>query len=145
MELEQTQEITDPVVEEVETVESVEPAETIAEKPVEQEVQPDYQKEIEALKQEIATKDQSLAFLYEQKVKELPESLQSLVPDGLPVTDRLEWIEKAKQVETSKPETEPIVSIGKPIPVSNANRPESTAPLSPTDKMAGHFREVFGW
>lgn len=107
--------------------------------------------QIEQLKKELADKDSSLNSIISDKVKQLPESLQVLLPESLSITDKLVWIEKANAVNSNKEtvKEEPTTSIGSSArqlfetELTELVDTEPHKPLSTTEKMAGYFAKMF--
>ncbi|MFW3653270.1 hypothetical protein [Vagococcus fluvialis] len=137
------QEITEVVPKPVETPEST---------PEEQETtnQTEETEQIEQLKKELAERDSSLNSIVSEKLTELPESLQVLMPESLSVSEKLNWIEKAKAAtpdqESVKEGTEEILTIGssgRKVFEDDTVDTEYQKPLSATEKLSGYFSNMF--
>lgn len=141
--IDNNQEITEVVTESVETPEvTTEVQETTN--------QTEETEQIKQLKKELAERDSSLSSIITEKLTELPESLQVLMPESLSVSEKLNWIEKAKAVnpqkESVKEETEEALEIGasaRKVFEDATVDAEPQKALSPSKKMAAYFSNMF--
>lgn len=88
----------------------------------------------------------SLEEIVAEKEKGIPDTVKALMPEGINVTEKLVWLNKAEALKTTEEkivkEPEQIVSIGKPTPLTAEVIDQSE--LSTTQRMSNFFGEFFG-
>ena len=97
---------------------------------------------------QVAAMESALKAVIEQKVQGLPEGIAALMPEGLPVTEQLTWVDKAaKAVPVKEPAAEPaqpvIETIGQPTPVQTEIQVD-LKDLTASQKLSNYFQEFFG-
>lgn len=97
---------------------------------------------------QVAAMESALKAVIEQKVQGLPEGIAALMPEGLPVTEQLAWVDKAaKAVPVKEPAADPaqpvIETIGQPTPVQTEIQVD-LKDLTASQKLSNYFQEFFG-
>lgn len=103
-------------------------------------------KSVEQATSSIEEYQKSLEEIVAEKEKNIPETVKALMPEGINVTEKLAWLNKAEALKPTEQEavTEPeqIISIGKPTPVTQEVIDQSE--LTTTQRMSNFFGEFFG-
>ena len=103
-------------------------------------------KSVEQATSSIEEYQKSLEEIVAEKEKNIPETVKALMPEGINVTEKLAWLNKAEALKPTEQEavTEPeqIISIGKPTPVTTEVIDQSE--LTTTQRMSNFFGEFFG-
>lgn len=103
-------------------------------------------KSVEQATSSIEEYQKSLEEIVTEKEKNIPETVKALMPEGINVTEKLAWLNKAEALKPTEQEavTEPeqIISIGKPTPVTQEVIDQSE--LTTTQRMSNFFGEFFG-
>lgn len=103
-------------------------------------------KSVEQATSSIEEYQKSLEEIVTEKEKNIPETVKALMPEGINVTEKLAWLNKAEALKPTEQEavTEPeqIISIGKPTPVTTEVIDQSE--LTTTQRMSNFFGEFFG-
>lgn len=103
-------------------------------------------KSVEQATSSIEEYQKSLEEIVAEKEKNIPETVKALMPEGVNVTEKLAWLNKAEALKPTEQEavTEPeqIISIGKPTPVTQEVIDQSE--LTTTQRMSNFFGEFFG-
>lgn len=103
-------------------------------------------KSVEQATSSIEEYQKSLEEIVAEKEKNIPETVKALMPEGINVTEKLAWLNKAEALKPTGQEavTEPeqIISIGKPTPVTTEVIDQSE--LTTTQRMSNFFGEFFG-
>lgn len=103
-------------------------------------------KSVEQATSSIEEYQKSLEEIVAEKEKNIPETVKALMPEGINVTEKLAWLNKAEALKPTEHEavTEPeqIISIGKPTPVTTEVIDQSE--LTTTQRMSNFFGEFFG-
>lgn len=103
-------------------------------------------KSVEQATSSIEEYQKSLEEIVAEKEKNIPKTVKALMPEGINVTEKLAWLNKAEALKPTEQEavTEPeqIISIGKPTPVTQEVIDQSE--LTTTQRMSNFFGEFFG-
>ncbi|MBP2966646.1 hypothetical protein [Acinetobacter baumannii] len=101
-------------------------------------------KSVEQATTDIEAYQKSLEEIVAEKEKSIPDTVKALMPEGINVTEKLAWLNKAEALKPSEEEKEPeqIVSIAKPTPVTQEVIDQSV--LTTTQRMSNFFGEFFG-
>lgn len=101
-------------------------------------------KSVEQATTDIEVYQKSLEEIVAEKEKDIPDTVKALMPEGINVTEKLAWLNKAEALKPTEEKKEPeqIVSIGKPTPVTQEVIDQSE--LTTTQRMSNFFGEFFG-
>lgn len=100
------------------------------------------QGKVEQLKDKVKTLESVVSGLVETKLKELPENLHALVPEGDSVA-KLAWLNKAEESGIFNKQTKaPNVEIGKPMTLGNPNE-KAESNLTAQQKLSNYFSNYF--
>lgn len=85
----------------------------------------------------------SLEEIVAEKEKGISDEVKALMPEGIAVTEKLAWLNKAEALKPKEEVVEqPILTIGQPTPVTTEVIDQ--ADVSPTQRMSNFFNDFFG-
>lgn len=100
------------------------------------------QGKVDKLKEQVKSLETVVSGLVETKLKDLPEGLQALVPEGDSVS-KLAWLSKAEESGIFNKQTKaPNVEIGKPMALGNPTE-KAESNLTGQQKLSNYFSNYF--